>query len=153
MNIWVQNSHTNPYFHQRHGTNLCFIVRVLHSFVKEARVRQAIFPENWRPSAWNISQANQMCDKDWVPHPASWLNSSYFHPDVLETSTENLMKLVQCTEEGATIFWCPAGGEITSNFSTVGLVHTFQQTPEQDLFSPFMPPVLNHSWTLSSSLS
>lgn len=47
-------------------------------------------------------------------------------------------KLVQCTEEGATIFWCPAGGEVTSNFSTVGLVHTFQQTPKPDLFSPFM---------------
>lgn len=79
--------------------------------------------------------SNQMCDMDWVPYPASLVNSSSFHPDVLESSTENLMKLAWCTEEGAIIFWCPAGGEITSNFSTVSLVHTFQQTPEPDLFS------------------
>lgn len=54
------------------------------------------------------------------------------------------MKLIQHTEEGAVIFWCPAGGEVTSDFSPVcsRLIADSKAFPS---------PLLNHFWTLSNS--
>lgn len=41
------------------------------------------------------------------------------------------MKVVPAQRKGVVICWCPAGGEVTSDF--LQLVHTFQQTPEPNL--------------------
>lgn len=94
--------------------------------------------------------SNQMFDVDWLPHPASWPNSSSFHPDALETHTGNLMKLVPGTEEGVVIFSRPAGGEVTSDFSPVWS-RISSRVQSQTCFSPFTPSLRNYIWTLSSS--
>lgn len=94
--------------------------------------------------------SNQMFDVDWLPHPASWPNSSSFHPDVLETHTESLMKVVQHRGRGGNIlvscrgrsylWFSPVGSHISSGFQS------------QTCSFPFIPSLRNHIWTLSSSL-
>lgn len=139
----------SPY-HQRHRVVFHFTVRVPHSLISCVGVGQATLSRKLKAICMKCQPSHQMFDIDWFLHPASWPNSSSFHPDVLEAHAGNWRKLVQAHRaRGSDIFvscrgrsslWFPSG-------------HTSQQTPEPDLFLSLPPSLLNHIWTLPNSLS
>lgn len=122
---WLQDSHPTPR-PQRHRAILRFTAGVPHSPTSWAGLGPATSSRKRKAICMKCQPSHQMFDRDRLPHPASWPNSSCLSTQMFWRTAENLRKPGQAhTAEGRWYSGVLQGAKLP----LISLHHTAQPTP------------------------